>query len=160
MLNLAIAQMEVAMHDSTSSVDVLTRAFTTMSDDMMGLVEAARSLPDTPVKQAIQELGAHVSTQMQRAVVAFQFYDRLSQRLAHVSHSLGDLASLVSDPARLYNPSAWHELQQQIRSMYTMEDEKRMFDALLATGDVKLALDQFVARKHREAGGSDDIELF
>lgn len=41
-----------------------------------------------------------------------------------------------------------------------MEDEKLMFDPVLATGDVKQALEEFVARKHQEAGGSDDIELF
>jgi hypothetical protein len=160
MLNLAIAQMEVAMHDSTGSVDVLTHSFTSMFGNMMGLVEAAQSLPDSPVKQSIQGLGANVTAEMQGAIVAFQFYDRLSQRLAHVSRSLAELTSIVSDSSRLYNPSAWHELQQQIRSKYTMEEEKLMFDTLLATGDVKKALEEFIARKHQEAGGSDDIELF
>lgn len=91
MLNLAMAQMEVAMHDSTGSVDVLTHSFTDMFSNMMGLVEAGRSLPDSPQKESIQSLGASVTSQMQGAIVAFQFYDRLSQRLAHVSHSLEDL---------------------------------------------------------------------
>jgi len=156
MLHLAMAQMEVAMHDSTGSVDVLTHSFT----DMMGLVEAGRSLPDSPQKESIQSLGAGVTSQMQGAIVAFQFYDRLSQRLAHASHSLEDLTGIVSDPSRVYNPYAWHELQQKIRSKYTMEDEKPMSDTVLATGDVKQALEELVARKHQEAGGSDDIELF
>jgi hypothetical protein len=40
-----------------------------------------------------------------------------------------------------------------------MEDEKAMFDTLIATGDVKLALEQFVSHKQEEAGSSD-IELF
>lgn len=160
MLNLAIAQMEMAMHDSAGSVDVLTHSFTSMFGNMMGLVEAAQSLPESPVKESIQSLGSGVSTEMQGAIVAFQFYDRLSQRLAHISRSLGELTGIVSDPARLYNPFAWHELQQQIRSKYTMEDEKLMFDTLLTTGDVNKALEEFVARKQQEAGGSDDIELF
>lgn len=160
MLNLAIAQMEMAMHDSTGSVDVLTQSFTGMFGNMMGLVEAAQALPDSTVKQSIQALGANITVQMQGAIVAFQFYDRLSQRLGHVSRSLEALTGIVNDPARLYNPGAWHDLQQQIRSKYTMEDEKLMFDTVLATGDVRKALDEFVARKHQEAGGSDDIELF
>jgi hypothetical protein len=150
----------MAMHESTGSVDVLTHSFTDMFSNMMGLVEAAESLPDSPVKASIQSLGAGVTGQMQAAIVAFQFYDRLSQRLAHISHSLGDLTGIVSDPARLYNPGAWHELHQKIRSKYTMEDEKLMFDTVLATGDVKKALEEFVSRKHQEAGGMDDIELF
>lgn len=160
MLNLAIAQLEMAMRDSTGSVEVLTNSFTGMYGNMMGLVEAAQALPDSPVKHSIQELGVNVSGQMQQAIIAFQFYDRLSQRLTHVSHSLENLSTIVRDPGRLYNPAAWHDLQQQIRSKYTMQDERTMFDTLLATGDVQLALDQYVARKQEEAGGSDDIELF
>jgi hypothetical protein len=117
-------------------------------------------LPDSPVKKAIAESGVAVSGQMQNVIVAFQFYDRLSQRLSHVCRSLDDLTGIVNDPGRLYNPFAWHALQQKIRSKYTMEDEKLMFDTLIQTGDVQAALDQFVSSKQSEAGGSSDIELF
>ncbi|MDR3395769.1 MAG: hypothetical protein P4L70_12260 [Parasulfuritortus sp.] len=159
MLNLAIAQLEMAMSESSGSVEVLTHSFMGMYGNVMGIEEAARSLPDSPAKASIQELGVNVSSQMQQAIVAFQFYDRLSQRLGHVGSSLEDLTHIVSDPGRLYNPAAWLELQQKIRSKYTMEDEKVMFDTLIATGDVKLALEQFVSHKQEEAGSSD-IELF
>lgn len=160
MLNLATAQLEMAMRDSGGSVEALTNAFTGMYGSMMGLVEAAQSLPDSPVKRSIQESGIDVSGQMQQAIIAFQFYDRLSQRLTHVSHSLANLTDIVRDPGQLYNPGAWYGLQQKIRSKYTMEDEKLMFDTVVATGDVDLALEQYVTRKQEAAGGSDDIELF
>lgn len=160
MLNLAVAQIEVALRDSSGSVDVLTNTFTGMYGNLMALVEATHTLPDTPVKQAIQDSGMAVSAQMQQAIVAFQFYDRLSQRLSHASHSLDDLTAIVSDPARLYNPFAWHALQQKIRSRYTMEDEKLMFDTLIKTGNVQAALEQYVNSKHQQAGDSPDVELF
>ena len=159
MLNLAIAQLEMAMRDSSDSVGVLTNSFTGMYGNLMSMVEAAGQLPDSPLKQSIEAMGAQISGEMQQAIVAFQFYDRLSQRLAHVSHSLGDLTAIVGDPARLYNPFAWNGLQQKIRSKYTMEDEKLMFDTLLQTGDVDKALDEYVARK-QQASGSSDVELF
>lgn len=160
MLNLAVAQIEVALKESSGSVDVLTNSFTDMYGNLMALVQAAHSLPDSHVKQAIEESGVSVSAQMQNVIVAFQFYDRLSQRLSHVCRSLDDLTGIVNEPARLYNPFAWHALQQKIRSKYTMEDEKLMFDTLLQTGNVHTALEQFVSSKHHEAGGSSDIELF
>lgn len=160
MLNLAVAQIEMALKESSGSVDVLTNSFTDMYGNLMALVEEARSLPDTPVKKAIEDSGVAVSEQMQHVIVAFQFYDRLSQRLSHVCHSLDDLTGIVNEPTRLYNPFAWHALQQKIRSKYTMEDEKLMFDTLLRTGNVQAALEQFVAAKHTEAGSSSDIELF
>jgi hypothetical protein len=160
MLNLAVAQIEVALKESSGSVEVLTDSFTGMYGNLMALVEAAHALPDSPVKQSIEETGAAVSGQMQHAIVAFQFYDRLSQRLSHVCRSLDDLTGIVSDPGRLYNPFAWHALQQKIRSKYTMEDEKLMFDTLVQTGDVRAALDRYVSCKHQQADDSADVELF
>lgn len=160
MLNLAIAQIEVALKESSGSVEVLTDSFTGMYGNLMVLVEAARALPDSPVKHSIEESGVDVSSQMQHAIVAFQFYDRLSQRLSHACRSLDELTSIVNDPARLYNPYSWNALQQKIRSKYTMEDEKLMFDKLLETGDVQAALNEYVNIKHVQAGSSSDIELF
>lgn len=164
MLNLAVAQIEMAMRDSGGSVEVLTHAFTSMYGNLMALVEQVHSLPDSPLKEAMAQAGDGVTGQMREAIVAFQFYDRLSQRLSHVCRSLEDLNGVVGDPARLYNPHAWHGLQQKIRAKYTMEDEKLMFDKLLETGDVKAALDHYVQAKQSQAAhqGADtsDVELF
>lgn len=160
MMNLAVAQIEMALKESSGSVEVLTDSFTGMYGNLMALVEAAHSLPESPVKQSIEVAGGAVSGQMQQAIVAFQFYDRLSQRLSHVCRSLDELSGIVSDPARLYNPFSWHALQQKIRSRYTMEDEKLMFDKLIETGDVQAALEQYMHLKQDKAGGSPDVELF
>ncbi|MEW5771726.1 MAG: hypothetical protein AB1831_15380 [Pseudomonadota bacterium] len=160
MLNLATAQIEMAMRDSNGSVDVLTNTFTSMYGNLMALVEQVHTLPDSPVRQSIEAAGAAISGQMQHAIMAFQFYDRLSQRLSHVCRSLEDLSGIVSDPAQLYNPFAWHALQQKIRAKYTMEDEKLMFDKLLQTGDVRAALEQFVHAKQDQSQGGADVELF
>jgi hypothetical protein len=41
-----------------------------------------------------------------------------------------------------------------------MEDEKLMFDTLVATGSVDQALQTYVERKQEESKGGEDIELF
>lgn len=160
MINLAVAQIEMALKDSSGSVEVLTNSFTGMYGNLMALVETAHGLPESPIKSTIESAGHEVSARMQQAIVAFQFYDRLSQRLSHACRSLEDLGGIVNDPGRLYNPFAWNALQQKIRSKYTMEDEKLMFDTLVATGSVERALDSYVERKHEESQGGEDIELF
>ena len=160
MLNLAVAQIELALKESSGSVDVLTNAFTDIYGNLMAMVEEAHALPDSPVKRTIEAGGAAVSEQMRQIIVAFQFYDRLTQRLAHVCHSLDELSGIVNEPKRLYNPFAWHALQQIIRSKYTMAEERQMFDILQQTGNVQAALETFVSSKHGEAGKSSDIELF
>jgi hypothetical protein len=162
MINLSVAQIEMALKDSSGSVEVLTNSFTGMYSNLMALVEEAHHLPDSPIKANIEDTGCVVSAQMQQAIVAFQFYDRLTQRLSHACRSLEELGVIVSDPSQLYNPFAWNALQQRIRAKYSMEDEKLMFDTLLATGSVEKALELYVQRKHDEAnsGVGDDIELF
>ncbi len=161
MLNLAMAQIEMAMKESGSSVEMLTSAFTGMSGSILSVLESARSLPDSPVRQAIEATSNQISARMQEAIIALQFYDRLSQRLSHVCRNLEELSVVVGDPARLYNPAAWHALQQHIRAKYTMEDEKLMFDTLLATGSVEQALERYLVRKHEQhTAGGPDVELF
>jgi hypothetical protein len=94
---------------------------------------------------------------MQHAIVAFQFYDRLSQRLSHVCHSLADLSSLVADGDRALRRDEWVKLQESIRSKYTSAEEREMFEAALAGVPVREVLQRFVADL-RDKG--DDIEFF
>jgi hypothetical protein len=163
MLNLSMAQIELALSDSTNSVGELTDSFTTVSDALSAMREVVQHLPDTakikPAKAEIERLGGEVESKVSQAVVAFQFYDRLSQRLGQVSRNLDELGLLVNDPVRLYNPYAWVALQQKIRAKYVTEDDKHMFDILLETRNVQKALSAFMKRK-RDQKPDGDIELF
>lgn len=163
MLHLSMAQIELAMNDSTSSVSELTDSFTSISGSLSAIQEVAQLLPNTPkvkpAKAEIENLISDAGSKMTQAIVAFQFYDRLSQRLSQVCRTLDDLGVLVNDPARLYNPYSWVALQQKIRSKYVTEDDKHMFDTLMETRDVKKALEEFIKRK-REQQPNGDIELF
>jgi hypothetical protein len=49
--------------------------------------------------------------------------------------SLQWLESLLADQQQLNSSNAWQKLQQQIRSRYTMEHERTLFDAILAGED-------------------------
>lgn len=163
MLNLSMAQIELALTDSTNPVGDLTDSFTSISGALSAMCEVAHQLPDTPevaaAKAEIQNLGGEVSNKVGQAIIAFQFYDRLSQRLTQVCRNLDDLGDLVNDPVRLYNPFAWVALQQKIRSKFVTEDDKHMFDTLLETRDVQKALAELMKRK-RKQHPDGDIELF
>jgi hypothetical protein len=163
MLNLSMAQIELAMNDSTSSVSELTDSFTSISSALSAIQEITQHLPNTPkvkpAKAEIDSLLGEASGKMHKAIIAFQFYDRLSQRLSQVCRNLDDLGILVNDPARLYNPYSWVALQQKIRSKYVTEDDKQMFDKLMETRDVQKALNELIRLK-REQQPNGDIELF
>lgn len=161
MLELAAGQVDAAMRDSNSSVDTLMDTFTSMADTLSMIDVALGTLPDTigngMVKSEIQENARQVSQKVHHAIIAFQFYDKLVQRLAHVGLSLGDLSDLVADPRRLFNPGEWVGLQNKIKSKYSTREEIAMFDAVMQGVPVQEAVDKFMAEMSEK---SDDIELF
>lgn len=165
MLGLAIGQIEIAMRDSNESVDVLTNSFTSMFEHLKTIEEATQKLPDDkqtlPIKQAIESDSRLVSAKMQEAIVAFQFYDKLTQRLGHVSHGIEQLAELIDDKSKLFNPDEWVKLQQDIQSKYTMEEERVMFEALVNGASIHEALEIYLNYKTAHDNAEDDrIELF
>jgi hypothetical protein len=163
LLELAAGQIEAAMTDSSASVDVLTGSFTRMAETMRVLCDTAEALPESgagsETRQRLLGAAAEVSGMVDQAIIAFQFYDKLAQRMAHVTHSLGDLSNLVADQRRIFNPGEWVGLQERIRSKYTMPDERTMFEAVMQGVPVSEALAQYVESMKSKPQG-DDIELF
>jgi hypothetical protein len=155
MLNLAVAQIEMSMKEGEDSVDTLTGVFTNTANKVKqieALVADSQGANSSEVLSQCQE----ITQQMQYAILAFQFYDKLTQRLSHVSDSLNNLGSLVSDNSRLYNPNEWLGLQHDISSKYSMPAEHEMFEKIMQGMSVREIIEQTPAHKHDD----DDIELF
>ncbi len=160
MLNLAIAQISETLGEGEESVASLANSFTSMAGNVQTAHLAAEQLPDSTEKNTIINNCQSVTHEMHQAIVAFQFYDKLSQRLAHVSKSLNVLGSLVSDPAKLYNPYEWKGLQEKIKSKYTVESERIMFEFILKGRTVEEALELAKQNRIENEKDDDDVELF
>lgn len=160
-LDLAIAQIGMAMLDGEDSVGSLTESFSDMADKVSVMAATLGDAGQEGNNGPGADLGRHcaqLQAGIQQTVVAFQFYDRLSQRLDHVRGTLAQLAELVAEPTRLHSPQEWHALQQQVRASSPMEQEQRLFDALLAGAGVDEVLDAF--RRDREPARTGPVELF
>jgi len=170
MLCLAMAQIETTLNDSSRSVSELTHTFTGMAQDAQTVSRLCDALDSAEKwetqRHELASVAHQMSQQMQRAIVAFQFYDRLSQKLGHVNLSLTHLGDLISDSNRLYNPIEWKNIQNEIRSNYTMECERLMFDLIMKGATIAEALELYrhqfeQTEAFSDAGDSDDdIELF
>jgi hypothetical protein len=162
MLELSAGQIDTALRDSRSSFDVLSSTFTEMAGFLFKQQEAILGLPTTPegeeMKATMLETGSRVLEMMQQAIISFQFYDRLGQRLDHVCHSINALGVLVADRSKIYSPEEWVKLQSQIRSVYTTAEERAMFDAVMNGMSVHDALEHYVQELEVKSGG--DIDLF
>lgn len=168
MLNLAVAQIDQSMNEGHSSVSVLSQSFTALATNLKDIQTSIKKLPKQSEHQIPDKLKTIIEgstntamDKVQASIVAFQFYDKLTQRLDHVSLSLSALAELIADPNSLYSPPKWQELQQSIRSKYTMEEERIMFDNVLSGMPVEQALTEFrQAMENKHSDDDEDIEFF
>ncbi|MDF1589273.1 MAG: hypothetical protein P1P93_09005 [Gammaproteobacteria bacterium] len=157
MMNLAVAQIEMSMREGEDSVGTLTTAFTQMMDKV-SLIEQQIKLSeqsDDAITPILEQCDA-ISTEMQHAIIAFQFYDKLTQRLTHVSQTLGCLSDLVGDSHRLYDPKQWAMLQDLIKSKYSMPVEHVMFDMVMRG----MTIEEILATSPLIDSNKNNIELF
>ncbi len=157
MLNVALSQVERSMTEGDESVNALTKLFTALMGKVQVILMASESLPENREKETIMENCREVSQMINDVIVAFQFYDKLTQRLSHVSLNLSALGDLISDSHRLYSPYEWRALQEMIKSKYFIEADRRMFEAIRNGASVKEALD--VGESYRRSEG-DNVEVF
>ena len=161
MLDTVVTQLGWTLRDGDGSVDTLTESFQSMVESASAILNAVSSMEDGASKDEILHHSQAIYGQMQHAIVAFQFYDKLSQRLDHVSESLSSLTALIGNPKELYSPIAWQGLQETIRSKYTMEEERRMFDRVISGVPIEEALIEFNQdMANNNDSEEDEIELF
>ncbi len=155
MLYLAVSQIRRSMSDGEESIGGLTDSFTSMAGSASVIADAGSQLPDSEEKKIVLNKTQEISAQMRSAISTFQFYDKLNQRLNHVCNSLDSLSELVGDPSKLFSPFEWRGLQEKIRSKYTSESDKLMFDALIKGATVEEAIDLSSSKED-----SGHVELF
>jgi len=159
-LRLAIAQINMSMRESDESVQQLIASMTAVNDclNQTGKIinkpddqTAAASLDD------IQKYNRIARQHMQDAVIAFQFYDRMSQRFAHVEENLQAIAELIIKPGQQH-PELWSLLQKKLRSVYSTEQEQTMYQALLhGISEAEVSRSPILSNSGQTAG---EIELF
>jgi hypothetical protein len=144
LLELASAQLEVALQNSNSHVEKLAA-----SVDAMSKLGAELRAHQDPV---VAERGARLLAEALNAMFAMQYHDQLAQRLEHVRDALGDMHDALAAPVAPPTPV----LLGAIRARYTMEDERKLFDVVLGTLAVVPANDREV--EHEALRGS--VEMF
>jgi hypothetical protein len=158
MLLLCEAQMESALSESDVAMDELIKSF-------KGLIEAGQALGTQheakgETADLAQQLDA-LRKQTAAAVVAFQFYDKLTQRLGHVRYSMSALAMFVCDREKAHERDQWRRLFSTLRRLYRTEDERELFKLMVEGASAE------EAREHIQqstltlrAGPTGEIELF
>jgi hypothetical protein len=119
LLLLAVRQLDAAMLDASAEAELLSRA-------VAALGERGAQMRDTG-GESTQAKALPILADAQRAMRALQFHDRLSQRINHVRDALARVHASVATSGG----EEWRQLHESIRALYTMEDERQIFDALV-----------------------------
>lgn len=154
-LNVAVARIEHAMVEGDDSFTSLSESFIEMINSAEQITRETKELEDSPAKRNIEENCLNISQRVGSSIVAFQFYDRLSQRMALVSKTLNSLTEVLKNPSKTNEQEEWLNLQNTIRSKYTLDSDQKMFDDVLNGMPVEEAL-KIALEKTTE----DEIEFF
>lgn len=138
-------------NDSANSKDI---------EELRTVILNLTVMSDAGVKEKISESATEAGQMIQETIIAFQFYDRLSQRLHQIVSSLGMMSQLFADKQRLHNPYEWAELQDSIKSRYTIDADRIMFDALLAGASIDEAVEIATDYEGETETEETEVELF
>jgi len=155
MINVAVARIEHAMSEGGVSFASLSMSFIETVNSSAAITAATDQLEDSPIKDKIKENCQDITLRVSDSIISFQFYDKLSQRMALISKTLSSLTDILKDQSKTNNPDEWTNLQQTIRSKYTLDSHQEMFDAVIKGVPINEALKIAV-----EKNSDDDIELF
>jgi hypothetical protein len=140
---------------------------TDVDRQLVGLIGLAASQIEVALREAeapVAALGELISGLADRdsahaGAAALQYHDRLAQRLTHVRDTLSALVEFLLDSAGERGPAAdWDRLRAGIRSRYSMEPERLMFDLLLRGASPDEVLKALAELKVN--GAASHVDLF
>ncbi len=172
-LNLSVAQIDLSITEGDNSVNTLIDSFTYMSQHIENIQETGSKIAeltanidglDDQQSVLLSEAG-ELSQKMQQAVIAFQFYDKLSQRLDHVSHGLSSLAEIVSHEMKVQSADEWENFKSSVRKGTTMREEEELFELIFDQGypaeeAINIMKERMRERMHEAEEEEEEVMFF
>ncbi|MDY0136051.1 MAG: hypothetical protein RBS36_02655 [Thiomicrospira sp.] len=172
-LNLSVAQIELSITEGDHSVNALIDSFRFMSQHIEEIQSATKQIGEIDNQDAqfqqhhslLMNQASELAQKMQQAIIAFQFYDKLSQRLGHVSYGLSGLAEIVSHEMRVKDVEQWDAFKSAVRRGTTMREEEELFELIFdedipVTQAIGIMKQRMLQRMHEEEQTLEEIELF
>ncbi|PLA74099.1 hypothetical protein CYQ88_07610 [Hydrogenovibrio sp. SC-1] len=172
-LNLSVAQIELTITDGDNSVNALIDSFEFMSKHIESIEVSSKKIAE--MSNDVEGIAEHnasllvqtndLAQKMQQAIIAFQFYDKLSQRLNHVSNGLSGLSEIVSHEMHAKDQAQWEAFKAEVRKGTTMREEEELFELIFdeqmhAKDAIELMKVRMRDRMKSEEVEEEEIELF
>ncbi len=160
LLETAAVQIRLSLSESDGSIFQLTEAIANSSNGIREIRSLVRMLgfsshPDDII-DSISDRCSTIESKLQDAVVAMQFYDRLSQRFSHIQENVEVVAKMLEcmDDA---TPEFFDGLYKKMRSVYSLEQERQIHDLIMNDG---ASQKDFAVAEKLMTAKQGDVELF
>ena len=107
----------------------------------------------------LQKLHQLTQSKVRNAIVDFQFYDRMTQRLQHIMATIQDAIKTLEIKAT-GNEAEWPDIFERIEKSYTMREEKQLFDSIRSGVGFESAVSALIEKTFKKEAVESEIELF
>lgn len=158
LLQLAAAQLSLSLEETEKPFHDLTRLF-------LKIVEQHRQIGDllqqpSPNITEIHALHKETEEQIKSAVMDFQFYDRMSQRLHHILNNLQQAILVMHNLEKFKDEKEWEKIFDRIEESYTMQEEKELYLAIKRGEGFESAVKKLLQKTTQKDAIEASIELF
>ena len=122
LVDLCAEQIQAALKEASADIEALSLSVLDTARHAELLIEPDRAPDSAPLKKAVQSASSRL-----------QFADRLNQRLSNTAANLAALAEFMHASEQPVSDAGWSAFLDAARARFTMEQERRMFDAIFGT---------------------------
>lgn len=152
LLLLCNTQLTLSINQSDQDILELSRVFQNLAEICSKLEH------EQTTSSKLNDLHQQIQHSVNDGVIAFQFYDRLTQQLSHIQQTMEQLSYLIQDHENLADENKWQALRTQLKNNYSMESEHQIFQAIMNGKSKQQALE--LHHQLAQQQNDDDVELF
>ena len=121
LLEVSTAQIRSILEEGNKSIDDLTNEFKSIGKSLEEInISAAKNGADIHMDEILSSVN--------KTLILFQFYDRLTQRLQHVIDGVDIISKGIESRGCAGD---WDDLYQEIRDSYTLSEEQTVFERMM-----------------------------
>ncbi len=158
LLQLAAAQLALSLKETEQPFDDLSKLFIEIVEGYNSMETLIGSSKQSEI-ETLQMLHHQTQSKVRNAIVDFQFYDRMTQRLQHIMGTIQDaIITLEVQPDD--SNAEWHHIFERVEKSYTMREEKQLFDSIRSGEGFESAVKSLIEQTFKKEALESEIELF
>lgn len=160
-LNLSVGQLESSLHGTNQSAEKVSLAIVKMNQSVEDWSKIANE-PDCDPQAFLDYFRSQLPGFAQynyESTIAVQYFDRLNQRLSHISNCLLELAHIFSSKEQFVDDAKWSELMTMFKKAYVTLGDMEAFEQLIKGMSVHEAM-VYLIKEQTVENHQFEVELF